>query len=197
MKKKLMLFVLVCAMALTACGTEQTVNKENNQTPSAGSDVTENSDTADSTETPDSTEEIPSGDSETDEVQDMSADFATVLKDLHRLNTYEEREAYVATLDKSKYSVSELENADLVTHANGAAMDVIHTYDMETADYIRSEVPDSKLYYPSFNEYTLACCAGIDMYSEEENAEIPTGDVGLMVLTNLSTGETDPFGVKI
>lgn len=221
MKKKLMILVLACAMILTACGTEQTDNNGNNQTPSAGSDVTESSGTANSTETSDSAEEKPTEDSkadasgteggqteetktedatqtsETDEVQDTSADFASVLKDLHRLSTYEEREAYVATLDKSKYSVKELENADLVTHANGTAMNVIHTYDMGTADYIYSEVPGSELYYPSFDDYTLASCANIDMYSEEENAEMPTGDVTLMALTNLSTGETDPWGVKI
>jgi len=42
----------------------------------------------------------------------------------------------------------------------------------------------------------LAGCANIDMYAEE-GGEMPTGDVVLMTLTNLATGETDPWGVKI
>lgn len=45
-------------------------------------------------------------------------DWKTVLRELHSLETYEEREAYVAKLDKSVYKVEQTENFDLIDKCN-------------------------------------------------------------------------------
>ena len=129
-------------------------------------------------------------------------DFSTLLKELHLLETYEEREAYVEKLDKSKYKVGEELNADLITKANGVYKDTIETYDITIDDYTVSAAPNSEMHYPFFAKQVLMQCAGIEdtydyNYDSEDAGEVPTGEVRLMTVTNLATGETDPWGVKI
>lgn len=129
-------------------------------------------------------------------------DFSTMLKELHLLETYEEREAYVEKLDKSKYKVGEELNADLITKANGVYKDTIETYDITIDDYTVSAAPNSEMHYPFFAKQVLMQCAGIEdtydyNYDSEDAGEVPTGEVRLMTVTNLATGETDPWGVKI
>ena len=129
-------------------------------------------------------------------------DFSTMLKELHLLETYEDREAYVEKLDKSKYKVGEELNADLITKANGVYKDTIETYDITIDDYTVSAAPNSEMHYPFFAKQVLMQCAGIEdtydyNYDSEDAGEVPTGEVRLMTVTNLATGETDPWGVKI
>lgn len=130
-------------------------------------------------------------------------DWKTVLKKLHSLETYEEREAYVATLDTSRYKVAEEASFDLITRSNGMYLDIIETYDMKTGNYTTEIAPDSRIHYPSFSEQVLSWCADIpevvnyDRTIGASVGERPTGENYLMTITNLATGETDPWGVKI
>lgn len=131
------------------------------------------------------------------------SEFAAMLKELHSLQTYEERVAYVEKLDKSKYKVGEEEGFDLVTHCNGKHLDIIETYDMETGEYITEVAPDSRIHYPSFPSAILRWCIGLDDYYYYENTvgayagEDITGENYLLTVTDIATGETDPWGVKI
>lgn len=171
-----MLF-LACVMVMAACGTKDTNN--GGEAPA----ITESPEKTDTTE--------PVEPEESEEV----SEFAKVLRELHLLDTYEERETYVEKMEDSDYSVVELDNLELITHANGEEVDLIYTYDMETNEYIKSVAPNSRIVYPVFDEYTYVSCCNMNMY--EEGGEMPTGEVTLMGIKDLSSGEVDPWGVKI
>ena len=76
--------------------------------------------TATSTPTPEPTAtpvptEVPKADTK---------DWKTVLRELHSLETYAEREAYVAKLDKSAYKVEKTENFDLINKHDSGEIEV-------------------------------------------------------------------------
>ena len=144
------------------------------------------------TEAP-TTEEPEATTEPTTESVETVSEFGTMLKELHTFTTYEERKAYIENLDKTKYKVEEVDNFDLITQVNGAYIDFIDTYDIETGEYIGNIAPNSRVHYPSFNKDVLSACIGIYM----SDTEIITGETYLMTITDLSTGETDPWGVKI
>ncbi|MGN0506068.1 MAG: hypothetical protein ACI4FZ_05860 [Lachnospiraceae bacterium] len=160
-----------------------------------------------------------------------NAEFAAVLRELHSLETYEERETYIETLDKSRYEVKAADNADLITHENGEYTDIIKTYNYETNDYIVTIAPDSGIHYPSICWWTLRGLASLVLPDESEIDELINGWVGdgyreagyseseirdmaviectraryfdttgkydFMTITDTTTGETDPWGVKV
>lgn len=226
MKKKLMTFVLLCTMALTACGTAE--NEATPTTKPTGAAVSESTESATTkpTDTPaGDAADVPAGEkteapveeitnTPAEEVTDTPAqesastpapteapaeevpDFGTVLMELHKLTTYEEREAYLAKLSKTAYAVNEADNADILTKSSGVATEYIYTFDLETEEYIKTAKPDSEIQYPVFERNILAYCCGLDLYYEDIT-EMPTGEYTLMTLTNLATGEVDPWGVKI
>ena len=51
-------------------------------------------------------------------------DWKTVLRELHSLETYAEREAYVAKLDKSAYKIEKTENFDLINKCNSGEVEI-------------------------------------------------------------------------
>ncbi len=128
-----------------------------------------------------------------EEPVETNLEFGAMLKELHAFLTYEEREAYIDTLDKSKYKIDEVNNFDLITQVNGIHVNAFDVYDMDTGEYTASVDTDSDVHYPSFNKSVLGMCIGIYNYE----SEMPTGEAYLMTITNIATGETDPWGVKI
>lgn len=210
MKKFLMLIMLIGVFAFTACGTESVgENPAPTEKPSVEADApteptqapgkpddavgTENvtdkseSDSADT----DTTEPTPVPEP-TDAATGAETDFAMVLAAIHSLNTYEEREAYIATLSSAEYKVETTDSFDLLTQSSGEAMKRVVTFDMTTGKNIWSDVPGSDLYYPEIDDMTLEAC----LESEDEE-EMPTGEAYLMTIKNLATGESDPWGVRI
>ena len=210
MKKFLMLIMLFGVFAFTACGTESVgENPAPTEKPSVEADApteptqapvkpddavgTENvtdkseSDSADT----DTTEPTPVPEP-TDAATGAETDFAMVLAAIHSLNTYEEREAYIATLSSAEYKVETTDSFDLLIQSSGEAMKRVVTFDMTTGKNIWSDVPGSELYYPEIDDMTLEAC----LESEDEE-EMPTGEAYLMTITNLATGESDPWGVRI
>lgn len=108
-------------------------------------------------------------------------DWATVLVELHSLATYEEREAYVEGLDASMYEVTAMDNFELLTKSNWT-----EEYDK---DY----------------DLSFTCRTALDKYEvpygvinqDGSYPGRPTVEHYLMTLTNLATGETDPWGARI
>lgn len=112
-------------------------------------------------------------------------DWETVLRELHSLETYEEREVYIETLDKSKYEVAAVDNFDLFND---------NTDNLKLSKYagLHSMQGFSLKSEPEVQ-------AAIDSITEEYAAlevclDFPTGEYCLMTITNLTTGETDPWG---
>lgn len=220
MKKKIRFIVLMLCLlvVLAACGEDssttdagnntgtESVNPESTDKAETSTDAPAVPDASEETKEPtvvepENTDEVPvvtetpeptDAPVPTEAVTEEVSDFATVLQAIHSLDTYEEREAYIAGLDTAKYKVETTENADLVMLPNGKKVDQIWTYDMELADYVVSDMPDSRIVYPTLRFSVLETC--ISAFEEMRQA---TGDVFLVVITDLATGETDPWGVKI
>ena len=255
MKKKLITLVAVCTFALTACGTAQTSNTPTAEPTNAAEATTaptatavptvEPTATSVPTEEPTSTPTLEPTATATPEPTSTptpeptatptptptpAVSFETVLKELHSLETYEEREAYIENLDSSRFKVDKVDNYDLLGKANGTPMESISTYDVLTGEYTSKAAPDSEWYYPTIEKRALRDYAYIEVYnesaveeflneyagwyrengySEEEISELAeeygntkveldlTGESYLMTLTDLTTGETDPWGVRV
>ena len=105
--------------------------------------------------------------------------WETVLKELHSLETYEEREAYIETLDKSKYEVVAVDNFDLIAVPNRVEMEeFLHPkYTLLDSAYEGS-------YIENILNYDEYICGTVDEYY-------------LMTITDLTTGETDPWGIRV
>lgn len=106
-------------------------------------------------------------------------DWETVLRELHAITTYEEREAYIETLDKSKYEVAAVDNFDLIAIPNR----------VEAEEFLNAK-------------YTLLDTKSEGAYIENilncgEYIGGTTDEYYLMTITNLATGEVDPWGVRI
>lgn len=162
-------------------------------------------------------------------------DWKTVLRELHSLETYAEREAYVAKLDKSAYKVEKTENFDLINKCNSYEADIelrdegevligyigySETYDVigeyavdELPEEYRGAIYDTYEYrefepvevegygfcifetvygYPTKAQTVYADLAGLLAYNWEPMEETAY----LMTITNIATGETDPWGVS-
>ena len=162
-------------------------------------------------------------------------DWKTVLRELHSLETYAEREAYVAKLDKSAYKVEKTENFDLINKRNSGEIEIskkgaaevyklisddtgetVAEYTDDTLDRLSDEYYDylymsmsfdhdeyGRCHFetgytyetitvtaePAFDVYVPAYC---DVQGRYDAIEEPAY---LMTLTNIATGETDPWGV--
>ena len=182
--------------------------------------------------------------------------FAVVLKELHSLETYAEREAYIAQLDKSlyeaavvdcsekvieedeDYTVTELGTFDLIEDFNSKEVEeydgpykiIIRTpdtneevysfvsgnasdddwekyYDYMDNGYIEENVyptrsVGTRLTWFARNEYRggeLMNQTYVDEYGDETSlyGGSCNGEIYFMTLTDLTTGETDPWGVKV
>ncbi|MBP3610274.1 MAG: hypothetical protein J6J42_08065 [Lachnospiraceae bacterium] len=259
MKKKIITLAVVAffAVALTACGAAQTSNtpaptveptKEVEATTAPTVEPTKEAEvtvaptveptatnapepTATSTPTPEPTA-IPVP---TEAPKAETNDWKTVLRELHSLTTYKEREAYVAGLDASLYKVGQTESFDIINKCNSAEVEVElmnegevvigyigyskETYD-EIGEYAVDELPEEyreairDIYsdneyqpvevegyglcyfetvygYPTKTQTAYADLEGLLSYNWE-----PFGETAyLMTITNVTTGETDPWGV--
>lgn len=182
--------------------------------------------------------------------------FATVLKELHSLSTYAEREAYIAQLDKSLYeaavvdcsekvieedeyyTVTERGKFNLIEDFNSREVEehdgpyriIIRTpdtkeevysfdsgnasddnwekyYDYMDKDYIEDRVYPTRtvgtnLAWFACDMYTggeLMSQTYVDEYGDETSLYGGTcnGEIYFMTLKDLTTGETDPWGVKV
>ena len=207
MRKRMMTLVAVAVftVALTACGAAQTSNTptptveptkevEATTTPTVEPTATSTpvptntpEPTATSTPEPTSTPtpEPTSTPVPTEAPVVEENNWETVLRELHSLETYEEREAYIETLDKSKYEVAAVDNFDLFND---------NTDNLKLSKYagLHSMQGFSLKSEPEVQ-------AAIDSITEEYAAlevclDFPTGEYCLMTITNLTTGETDPWG---
>lgn len=109
-----------------------------------------------------------------------------ILQKLHSLETYEEREAYIETLDKSKYEVAAVDNFDLIAVPNRvefAGEDEWGEWD----EYTKYTLLDSK-YEGSYIENIL---------NYDEYVCGTVGEYYLMTITELTTGQTDPWGISV
>ena len=163
-------------------------------------------------------------------------DWKTVLRELHSLETYAEREAYVAKLDKSAYKVEKTENFDLINKRNsyegevelvdeGEVLIGYIGYSEETCDeigrYAVDELPeeyrgaifdpygDGEFQSVEIEGYGLCYFEAIYGYPTKTqtiyaNLAVilgltwePFGETAyLMTITDVATGETDPWGVS-
>lgn len=150
MRKRMMTLaaVAVFAIALTACGTVQTSNnptptveptKEVETTTAPTVEPTKEAEattvpTVESTATPEPTAtpvptstptpEPTAAPVPTEAPKADTKDWKTVLRELHSLETYTEREAYVAKLDKSVYKAEKTENFDLINKHNSGEIEI-------------------------------------------------------------------------
>ena len=170
-------------------------------------------------------------------------DWETVLRELHSLTTYAEREAYIAGLDASKYKVEQTENFDLINKCNSGELEVTDSESQGTvagyelyndsarkvAEYTSEELPDDQrdailsangfVYLPEYDAYmhdqygpcflqpvyeygttTVTAKAVLDVFAPKHCDRMGGYDgkeepAYLMTLTNVATGETDPWGV--
>ena len=216
MRKRMMTLVAVAVftVALTACGAAQTSNTptptveptkevETTTTPTVEPTATSTpvptntpEPTATSTPEPTATPEptsTPTPEPTSTPVPTEAPvveenNWETVLKELHNLETYEEREAYIETLDKSKYEVAAVDNFDLIAVPNRT--EVVEKDGMEefvTTKYtlLDSHDPDSVEYYlENILNYDEYVCGTINEYY-------------LMTITNIASGEADPWGIRV
>lgn len=121
--------------------------------------------------------------------------FETVLRELHSLKTYEEREAYIEQLDKSKYKVEETNNRDFFSKGNS-----YEGYDPDMGE-TRTFKPDAL--DRAFDEFSFVFYD--ELYEEYDDFEARYGysswlqytyEYSLMTITDVATGETDPWGAK-
>lgn len=121
--------------------------------------------------------------------------FETVLRELHSLRTYEEREAYIEKLDKSKYKVEETNNRDFFSKGNS-----YEGYDPDMGE-TRTFKPDAL--DRAFDEFSFVFYD--ELYEEYGDFEARYGysswlqytyEYSLMTITDVTTGETDPWGAK-
>ena len=120
--------------------------------------------------------------------------FETVLRELHSLKTYEEREAYIEKLDKSKYKVEETKNRDFFSEGNS-----YEGFDPDMGE--RTFKPDEL--NRAFEGFDFVFYD--ELYEEYDDFEARYGystglqyayDYSLMTITDVATGETDPWGAK-
>ena len=114
--------------------------------------------------------------------------WETVLQKLHSLETYEEREAYIETLDKSKYEVAAVDNFDLIAVPNRTEVvekDGIEEFVTTKYTLLDPHDLDSVEYYI---ENILNC---------DDYIGGTTGEYYLMTIIDLTTGQVDPWGVRI
>lgn len=149
--------------------------------------------------------------------------FETVLRELHSLKTYEEREAYIETLDKSKYTVTSVncsnetiayEWGESTTIGRFALIEDCNTDKMEDIDNIlgfNEETGEPILgtkelrtqLHPTANDWymggELMQTTYIDEYGCESNlySATPTGECYFKTVTDTATGESDPWGVTV
>jgi len=162
-------------------------------------------------------------------------DWKTVLRELHSLETYAEREAYIAKLDKSAYKVEKTENFDLINKRNAYEGEVEliwedevvvgyigyseETYE-EIGEYAADELPEEyrgaiyDIYeYREFEPVEIegyGLCYFETVYGRPTKIQTiyadlegilaynwwPIGETAyLMTIINVTTGETDPWGV--
>ncbi len=121
--------------------------------------------------------------------------FETVLRELHSLKTYEEREAYIEKLDKSKYKVEETNNRDFFSNGNS-----YEGYDPDMGE-TRTFKPDAL--DRAFDAFSFVFYD--EFYEEYDDFEARYGysswlqytyEYSLMTITDVTTGETDPWGAK-
>lgn len=111
--------------------------------------------------------------------------WETVLTELHSLATYEEREAYIETLDKSKYEVAAVDNFDLIAVPNRT--EVVEKDGMEEFVTTKYTLLDSKhegSYLENILNYDEYVCGTV-------------GEYYLMTIIDLATGQTDPWGTRV
>lgn len=111
--------------------------------------------------------------------------WETVLTELHSLATYEEREAYIETLDKSKYEVAAVDNFDLIAVPNRT--EVVEKDGMEEFVTTKYTLLDPKS-EGAYIENILNC---------DDYIGGTTGEYYLMTIIDLTTGQVDPWGVRI
>ena len=66
----------------------------------------------------------------------------TVLRELHSLTTYEKREAYIETLDKSKYEVKAVDCSNVEEKTEWGGTSIKAGYFALIEDYNTEEKPD-------------------------------------------------------
>lgn len=111
--------------------------------------------------------------------------WETVLTELHSLATYEEREAYIETLDKSKYEVAAVDNFDLIAVPNRT--EVVEKDGIEEFVTTKYTLLDPKS-EGAYIENILNC---------DDYIGGTTGEYYLMTIIDLTTGQIDPWGVRI
>jgi len=190
--------VTVLTFALSACGateesnsstptveqSSQTVTVEPTQAPTeaptqAPTEAPEV--TVEPTETPAEPTEVPSINVAEDPnfavIKEMVAEHIKWNEEWH----YDELEALIETLDKSRYEVAAVDNLDLV------ADKVDHGYDIDTYEEI--------LFAEGFI-FDLA-----EITTEDGDTDyidvVPTGEFYVMTLTDNVTGETIVWGLKV
>lgn len=255
MRKRMMILaaVAVFAITLTACGAAQTSNtptstaeptKEVEATtaptieptatnvpePTATPEPT-STPTPEPTAAPEPTNTPTPGPTEAPTAE--TKDWETVLRELHSLETYEEREEYVAKLDQSAYKAEQTESFALINEDNSGEVEVsngqgivvgykliselsFETVEEYTVDNLPAEYRDAfenigylehDSYGPCFFEevyeyetITVNAKAALDVYvpmfcDTVGNYDDEYEAVYLMTLTNIATGETDPWGI--
>lgn len=173
--------VTVLALTLTACGTAQTSN-----TPTPTVEPTKEVEatttptvepTATSTPIPTSTPTPEPTSTPIPTVAPMAdaKDWKNVLRELHSLATYKEREAYIETLDKTKYEVKEVdcsnvtEETDWGSTTKAGYFALIEDYNTEEIEDTLDCGVDTRLY--GYRVYNDENC---DFVAEYKIDELPT-----------------------